>query len=100
MELYILHTLESDVYILKERVSRMQVFEIQNYFKTTLVTKDAITIDLSQVDDVDVSGAQMLIHLKAYGKALGKSVRMLGATNNRIKGAFRLVGAPELLEAA
>jgi ABC-type transporter Mla MlaB component len=55
---------------------------------------------LRQVDDVDVSGAQMLIHLKEYGKTLGKKVRMLGAANNRIKGAFRLLGVPELLEAA
>lgn len=100
MSLQIMNPTESSTYIIKERVARMQVFEIQDYFKTTLATKDAITIDLRHVDDVDVSGAQMLIHLKEYGKALGKTVRMIGAANNRIKGAFRLIGAPELLEAA
>lgn len=100
MNLHIINQAESDVYVLKERITRMQVFEIQDYFKMTLATKNVITIDLHQVDDVDVSGAQMLIYHKEYGKALGKSIRVLGAANNRIKGAFRLIGALELLEAA
>ena len=100
MNLHIINQAESDVYVLKERITRMQVFEIQDYFKMTLATKSVITIDPHQVDDVDVSGAQMLIYLKEYGKALGKSIRVLGAANNRIKGAFRLIGALELLEAA
>jgi ABC-type transporter Mla MlaB component len=98
--LHITKPTDSDLYILKERVARMQVFEIQNYFKSTLTSTDAITIDMRQVEYVDVSGALMLISLKEYGKAIGKTVRMLGAANNRIKGAFRLAGAPELLEAA
>jgi len=98
--LHIINPTKSDTYILKERVTRMQVFEIQDYFKTMLVEKNAIMIDMRHVEDVDVAGAQMLISLKEYGRALGKKVRMLGASNNRIQGAFRLVGALDLLEAA
>jgi len=49
----------------------------------------AMTVDLSDIDEADTSGFQLLLFLKREAKMLGKSFRIT-ETSSRIKSIFTL----------
>jgi len=91
---------ETNVYVLNEKVLSPVIYQMKTYFQEALLRRQSIVIDMTNVDDVDVCGALMLTNLRSNASRIGKEIILLGAENQRIQGAFRLIGSQSIFQAA
>ncbi|MEP2936103.1 MAG: hypothetical protein ABJM06_13155 [Gilvibacter sp.] len=84
---------QDNVYFLKGRLHGNGAYGIRDFFKAVLSSDDHLTINLSDLDDLDLSAAMLLNDLKIQGLMTNKTVSILHHSNEKIQGSFRQLGA-------
>lgn len=98
MSLHITRT--ENVFQLAGNLTGNQVFQIRNFFKTILNSERSLEINLSGLDQLDLSAAMMFQDLKELGLRANKKVTVTNGENRKILGAFRMLGGEVLAVAA
>jgi len=76
---------------LKGNLTANTIFQIKNICKILLEQNTFIHINLSGLDQVDVSAALMLRDLKFDAYKIGKELKITNGKNEKIVGAFRML---------
>lgn len=87
------------IFQLSGRLNNQVVYEAKAFFTHKLSHTEELTIDVSQLDDIDLSGAMLLNDL--YTRALKdrKGIRILIRDNQKVLGPFRQLNAEYILAA-
>lgn len=67
------------------------LFEIKNYFRTILKITPSLHINISRLDQLDLSAAMMFRDLKLEAFNMQKECTVSNGQNEKIVGAFRML---------
>ncbi|MDC8005689.1 hypothetical protein POV27_16645 [Aureisphaera galaxeae] len=88
-----------NTYQLSGRLNSTIVKEIRPFFIHKIKESEIVTIDISDLDDIDLSGAMLMSDLYERAQKGYKTFKVLAKNNQKILGPFRQLYTEYLLAA-